>query len=287
MTGTELPRCLLVPLDGSPFAERALPVAERLAAAIGAELHVVRVVPDDYGIKEAEAYLDKLISGLDTPVSSAGVDVGRVPASVIQKAGATLERAAVCLATHGRGRLATAVLGSVADAVIATSSSPVVVIGPAAGPGPAGAPVLACVDGSALSERTVSPAVAWAGALGVGVTVVTVAEPVPESVSQGGPHYRRQFGPNSDAGVYADEVASRAAGAGVQVTGEPIYDPISPADGVASYLADRPAQLVAATAHATAGSSQPFIGSTAAALVRRSPVPVLLTPIREGHAGGG
>src|SRR4029078_7295102 len=36
-------RTLLVPLDGSPFAERALPFAAKLACRAGAELRIVHV----------------------------------------------------------------------------------------------------------------------------------------------------------------------------------------------------------------------------------------------------
>src|SRR4029453_12313278 len=36
-------RTILVPLDGSPFSERALPVALSLARGAGATLHVVRI----------------------------------------------------------------------------------------------------------------------------------------------------------------------------------------------------------------------------------------------------
>jgi hypothetical protein len=35
---------IIAPLDGSEFAERAVPVAARLARAVGAELHLLGVV---------------------------------------------------------------------------------------------------------------------------------------------------------------------------------------------------------------------------------------------------
>ena len=38
---------LIVPLDGSPFSERALPVADWIAAQLGADVHLVEVVPTD------------------------------------------------------------------------------------------------------------------------------------------------------------------------------------------------------------------------------------------------
>src|SRR5690606_2026135 len=51
---------LVVPLDGSPFAERALPVARWAAGALAADVQVVEVVParDDEAAEAAIRYLD-------------------------------------------------------------------------------------------------------------------------------------------------------------------------------------------------------------------------------------
>ena len=51
---------LVVPLDGSPFAERALPVANWVASAVGADVQLVEVVAsdDDEGAEGAIRYLD-------------------------------------------------------------------------------------------------------------------------------------------------------------------------------------------------------------------------------------
>jgi nucleotide-binding universal stress UspA family protein len=53
----------MVPLDGSDLAERALPAAERLAAAIGATLHLVRVVdvPQEFKAALGPVYLPSTI----------------------------------------------------------------------------------------------------------------------------------------------------------------------------------------------------------------------------------
>jgi nucleotide-binding universal stress UspA family protein len=54
---------IVVPLDGSPFAERALPVAAWVAGAVGADVHLVEVVPPREGEEACEAairYLDSV-----------------------------------------------------------------------------------------------------------------------------------------------------------------------------------------------------------------------------------
>jgi len=46
-------RRIVVPVDGSPFAERALPVARWVAHALDAPLHLVEVVDDGDGADTA------------------------------------------------------------------------------------------------------------------------------------------------------------------------------------------------------------------------------------------
>ena len=49
-------RKLLVPLDGSPLSENALPFALSIARSAGAEVHIALVhVPEAYGGAEANA----------------------------------------------------------------------------------------------------------------------------------------------------------------------------------------------------------------------------------------
>jgi nucleotide-binding universal stress UspA family protein len=47
-------------LDGSPFAERALPVARWVAASAGAAIHLVEVVATDEDAEDATRYLDSV-----------------------------------------------------------------------------------------------------------------------------------------------------------------------------------------------------------------------------------
>src|SRR5918994_6228408 len=54
---------IVVPPDGSPFAERALPVAASVAAGLGADIHLVAVVPwreGEEGCEAAIRYLDSV-----------------------------------------------------------------------------------------------------------------------------------------------------------------------------------------------------------------------------------
>ena len=117
---------ILVPLDGSTFAEACLPLA--LALKTNASLHLISVVEPIPAFAYAEwepAALDwstqYLASVADRVSDSAGgeittaVHTGRVVETLHQEV-ASLDVDLVIMATHGRGALSRAWLGSVADA---------------------------------------------------------------------------------------------------------------------------------------------------------------------------
>jgi nucleotide-binding universal stress UspA family protein len=144
---------IMVPLDGSELAERALPCAERLGVATGATLHLVHVVelappltwpfapayvPDSIyddlvaqEIQQAKAYLDKMRER----VAAGGVHVRTE--QMVGYAAATLldyERDAsidlVVMCSHGRTGLARFALGSVAEHLLRHGAAPVLLVRP-------------------------------------------------------------------------------------------------------------------------------------------------------------
>ena len=148
---------LLVPLDGSTFAESALEPAAGLAEDLGAELVLVRVehastgvLRDEYGrtiayLDELEDrteqlagdYLGQLASGArrrwpGVPIHTK-VQFG-IPAASIAEAATTTGAALVFMATHGRTGLRRAVMGSVAGQLLERGSTPLVLIRPSATP---------------------------------------------------------------------------------------------------------------------------------------------------------
>ena len=142
---------LLVPLDGSVLAERALDVAREVAPA-GSTLVLVRVVPwppsfvvegdaervldaeaTAYGVKLATGYLDRVAA----PLREAGLTV-ETQAIVSETKGAVSRHLAVAAAawdvdavvmsTHGRGGVTGWLLGSVADEVVRNVDRPVLLV---------------------------------------------------------------------------------------------------------------------------------------------------------------
>lgn len=181
---------ILVPLDGSARAERALPVAARLARAAGGSLVLCRVVPlpGTYGalysgvsisqtllndeIARARTYLDDLKRSkelCDIPVDCVVWD--GVPASLILEQASAQHVDAIVICSHGRSNLGRWVLGSVAEHLMRHASVPVLVLREH-GKLPLDSPdlehllcVLVPLDGSPTSEAALESAALLAQAL--------------------------------------------------------------------------------------------------------------------------
>jgi nucleotide-binding universal stress UspA family protein len=143
------PRRLLVPLDGSAYAEEALPTAAWLARAAGAELRLLRVVElalYPYGegsiavgydpTPELAVARDYLVA-VAARLRAAGLEVtartdfgapGQVIGEHAQVAGTDL----VVMATHGWTGLARVVLGSVATGALQRANRPTLLVRPEA-----------------------------------------------------------------------------------------------------------------------------------------------------------
>ena len=176
-------RTVLVPLDGSPFAEQALPWALCLARRAGAALDLVRGhvlyaltqpaaawAPFD-PVAEAEckqeecAYLNAVARRLTAvaPVAVRRTLVDGYETEGILRRVQDDRADLVVMATHGRGPLGRFFLGSVADVLVRETSVPVLLVRPrGVAPDlravPAVANVLVPLDGSPLAERALGPA---------------------------------------------------------------------------------------------------------------------------------
>jgi len=124
-----------VPLDGSELAETILVPVRVLARARRLELSLLHVVAR--GVQDASAdcersrtYLKSVRTRLGVGGFSAAHVVVGDPAETIHTVARQLEVNIVALATHGRGGLARAVLGSVADQVLRRARVPLLVTNP-------------------------------------------------------------------------------------------------------------------------------------------------------------
>ena len=152
LAGPDLP--IVVPLDGSPFAEQALDTARALAQAFGAYLILVEALPphtgkhgaggEDGAQREAREYLARLRAKLESEgVSATTVALDGVAINVIEHAWREHGAGLIVMASHGRSghqaqkgaerpeSVATSpLLGSVAAAILEELEIPTLVIQP-------------------------------------------------------------------------------------------------------------------------------------------------------------
>ncbi|HEV2236176.1 MAG TPA: universal stress protein [Ktedonobacterales bacterium] len=186
---------ILVPLDGSPRAEQAIPVAAHLARATGGTLVFIQVtnpyvdytpymgvpapLPQDASADDARAYLRAVALRAATQGVPAITEVVSGSAAEAILAAAHEQHAdVIMMSSHGRSGLTRWVLGSVAQKVARHAPVPVLVLrgeshalieGAAAGATPR--EVLVPLDGSAFAEAALRPALEMAAALGGPVVV--------------------------------------------------------------------------------------------------------------------
>jgi nucleotide-binding universal stress UspA family protein len=272
---------MVVPLDGSSAAERALPSAAWFADRLGARLCLLSAVPDEREAPAREARLGAVRVGHERPPRAVVVD--RDPARAIHRLLEQEPTAVVCMASSGRGRSA-ALVASVPTAVVSRAQDPAILVGPSIGDFAEWLErpllpqwVIACVDDSPASAELLPIAVRWARWLDEPLVVTTVAETVPPGIEEGVP-VRRRFGPDGDADAFLERLVEPLRADGLDVTTHALYDPVGPALRMLTYLREHPAALVLVRSHARRGVSRLVFGDVAATIVHGSPAPVLVVP---------
>jgi nucleotide-binding universal stress UspA family protein len=172
---------IVVPLDGSKFSERALPVAAMLADRLDVGIYLFGAVASREDTRRREVEFDAAAAVLDAPGRriDGSVVVASDPAGAIHDTLRRLNGAVACMASPGRGRSA-ALVGSVATEVVARGHDPLILCGPLIGDQPHGTGVVVCVDETPESGELIGIGLYWAGLLLCEpTTVIVVAEPVP------------------------------------------------------------------------------------------------------------
>jgi nucleotide-binding universal stress UspA family protein len=254
------PDTLVVPLDGSPFAAAAVPIAASCMKAAGGRLVLVttRWHGDAVDPRQYLAGVAETVLGVETQTI---VIHDRPPAEAIHVVVDEEPDRAVCMTTHGRGRLRWAALGSVAEQVIHDASRPVLLVGPhcrSAESAPPGR-LLVCVDGSTPEPSVLGPAIEWAEALALDVGVVAVIHPLDT--------------------IALDDVLTSIARtietAGVRAHWQ-IVRSSYPAGALADLAADHHVALIAMGSHARTGAARLALGSVTMGVVGLAACPVLV-----------
>ena len=268
---TSVPRTFVVPLDGSDFASRAIPIAAELCDRMHAGLVLAtvstRLDVDTRTVRPR--WLDDAARGVrSAAVEVAVVDTDDPAAGVV---GLLRDRgdAGLVMATHGRGVLGTAALGGVAQEIVRVAGIPVLLVGRACDDhlGWCG-PVLVCHDGSDSAATALAPGRAWAAALGVPIEAVHVFHPLDVSIAE--------------ASAAAIDATRAVLGPDVR---SHVLRSYRPEDAIHDIAEEVGASLVAMSTHGRTGLGRVALGSVATAVVRASLCPVLVNrpPLLTAH----
>lgn len=307
-------RTILVPLDGSPLGEQALPGACALARRAGATLDLAHVstraaadpiwveglpVIDEQmhslGALHDRAYLERVRARLiaEGPLAvrvtalderdAEGHDqsVAGTLARHIAASGADL----VVMTSHGRGGLARFWLGSVADALVRMSPAPILLLrsGEEAlgrGVAPPLSHILVPLDGSARSEAILAHAAALGGLTGAAYTLLHVV--VPAALGPAAPFTTpTDFDPErtererAEAQGYLDALAAELGRGGAKARALVLVSEQA-APAILEVGRREGADLIAMSTAGRSGMRRLLIGSVADKVLRRAEVPLLL-----------
>jgi nucleotide-binding universal stress UspA family protein len=278
-------RTILVPLDGSSFAEHALPWALSIARRAPASLDLVRGhvlyallepasswVPYDPATDaehryEEQRYLDdtaRRLAAVAPVATSTAVVLGLEADGILDYLDAG-NADLVVMATHGRGPLGRLIFGSVADCVVRCSTTPVLLIharepAPELLPEPVVRRVLIPLDGSALAEQVLGPAADLAQVLEAPCELLRVIDPTDGEVEQ-------------EAEAYLKSVAARLRDHGLRVATRVVAG----RNAAGSILAEvRGDDVIALATHGRGGIGRILLGSVADRVIRTATCPVLV-----------
>jgi len=257
-------RTLVVPLDGSPFAERAVPIAGAIAGRIGGRL--LLLTAPYKGTLGPREYLAEIVERFpNLPIDTTETDE-YLPTNAIAKVVEESNDRIVCMTSHGRGRLRWSMLGSTAEEVIRHSTRPMLLVGRNCHDNfmTPDARMLTCFDGTESSERIAPLALEWAGDLGLPMDAAVVVNPRDvESIE----HPETLIDPMVEHFGGLDRVrphlltSSYVAGA------------------LADCAGDLPAALIAMSCYGRTGLARAALGSVTMAVLNLSTCPLLVTHI--------
>lgn len=297
---------ILIPLDGSFFAEHALPFAQAIGGS-EAELILFQVTMPGEPIRgltgrvlvSAEEVTRAQVKRIESSLKQArqtwlgGQPKVRCQTAIgdpVEQILTTAEREQVdliVLASHGHGAIDRLVIGSVSDQVVRIARIPVMVMRPRYEELIDGhvhdiRRIVVPFDGSELAARALPFARRLALSLRVPVLLVKVTE-IGQHLETG-LSYGAAFGPEIYGEILreaqANDLAEISVAAnelrrsGVEVQARVVDGVI--ADAIARVT--EPTDIIVMTSHGRGGLRRLVLGSVAEKLVRQGPVPVILVP---------
>jgi nucleotide-binding universal stress UspA family protein len=277
---------LLVALDGSSCSSHALELALALARRDDSMIAFCCAVDDDAPAElddRAQHYVDDaLAKAKGAGIVCQGATLYGRPAEAIVEYAQAVDVDTIVMGTHGRSGLKRLFMGSVASAVLRSSSVPVIVVREEARLlSAAPASILVPIDGSECSARALDAAITLAESLSAELVICYVVDLAhAAAMTAGEPEL---------IGAFVDvleEEGKRVVGQGVQRASAHVSAlsrvaqgfPVAQIEKIADEI--QPAFIVLGT-HGRSGVSRLVMGSVAEGVVRTSKVPVVVVPV--GH----
>lgn len=292
---------VLVPLDGSAFAEQALPLAETLCRVYSAPLTLMSVwqvtsMPDiqpshvEAGQAAQETYLSQVAGRL----RATGIEVHHIVSTdpVAQTINVLADEAGVDLvvmSTYGRSGAQRWLIGSEANKIVQLVNIPVLLTRPVPDEGIA-APrlekLLVALDGSDFAERVLPYAMELASSFESEILLLSVPE-VPAAQMYGALAdvvEKLRVQAETKTRQYLDGVAAALREDGLSahtlITGS------GPARTIVAISESEATDLIMLATHGRGGLDRLLMGSVAERIVQHAQRPVFLVPVRERHEPG-
>lgn len=297
-------RSILVPLDGTRFAEAALSPAAGLARRARGRLHLLlahrptlalvgpgEIAAPDPGLDRALLEQEEnYLAGAAASAGQAGVGtvtlgqaVGPAGEAICDEAD-RIEADLIVMATHGRSALGRFWMGSVSSQVVRDAGVPVLLVHPnreeSALQRDTGAGILVALDLSGFAEMILEPVVDLANLLQAHVTLLHVVEPNYHAVDPLSPYPLNQDRTvtdirRADAQRRLDEIADRLRARGLCVSAR-VTIAANAAVELLETLEVRRYDLLAMTTHGAGGLRHLLSGSVADKVIRSAGKPVLV-----------
>lgn len=269
-------RSVLVPLDGSPFSEQALPLAEMVGRVAGTRFHLVRVEDPESGGPDKESYLTDIAERLrGSGIEADYVTLHGKVVDAIESRAKQVDADLIVMATHGRKGIERLRLGSVAEGLVSRGIAPMLLLHPAPD-GESSVPeaidrVVVALDQSWFAQSILDPLERFGKAVGVSnYTLVHVADG--KGVGKAG------WAPLSTIQARAMERIAplrERLGSDVSVDVQLIVAS-DPSDGILGVAEQTGADLIAMTTHGMTGLRSTLVGSVAAQVLRKWNGPLLV-----------
>jgi nucleotide-binding universal stress UspA family protein len=289
---------ILVSLDGSAFAESALPLALEVSRRTGAKVHIATVLEpvtsfayegwEGAAVEWSEQYLEDVIGRIE---GKAGGEVTHAvlnghTVETLQKECEARSVDLVVMASHGRGALSRVWLGSVADGFVRQASIPVLLVRPDENAEPRTSfdhsfeTLLIPLDGSDLSEDALAHATEFGELFDSAYHLTRIVTYPVDIASPYLPHTAQinqqiMEDAKKSAGEYLERHAEAMRRRGLRVTTSVAVDAQS-GNGILAEAEAVGAEMVAMATHGRKGFSRAILGSAADKVLRGIHVPLLL-----------